>query len=179
MDIQNIVSQFLEVSMKFAIAFVPLFIGVYIKENLDVINRKKRKIRVGNILVSSITVAFIVLGFISWSIEKYGLAFTVSLLFLLGFYSNKFIAFISNKNIGLIVLKIVSKTKKGLQETIIETIIDSTAEEKIVLYQDTLNENLKLPQVSNIAFIYNYGYIYDNKISYYLETIINAFQNKK
>lgn len=60
----------------------------------------------------------------------------------------------------------------------VEDEIKNQCMEKVVLYQDTLDENLKLPQVSNIAFIYNYGYIYDNKISYYLESIINAFQNK-
>jgi len=122
MNIQNIVSQFLDISMKFAVAFIPLFIGVYSKESYLITQRKKRKISIWNIFITSVTLTFIVLGFISWGINNYGLALVLSILFIIGAVSDKIIVFIFNGTIANVIFTILAKSRSVIQESILEAI---------------------------------------------------------
>lgn len=118
-----ITSQLLNLLTQFTIAFLGSFFGIYAKENYE-INRKKgkRKIYIRKILNTTVTLSIVLMCGVPFIINKLGLVPTVSLLFLIGASSKRFIEMIFNGELLKIILKFLGKSKKSLEDSINETL---------------------------------------------------------
>lgn len=129
-QLNNIVSQGLNIMMQFTMSFVPCFIGVYAKEFYDVAQKKKRKISIKNAVVAALTLACVAIGFIQMVLDKFGIQLTFTLLFLIGAFSNKIIDMVFDGSLLKIVLRFLGKSKENLQDSIEETLKENNKKKK-------------------------------------------------
>lgn len=133
-DFNYIVSQALNILLQFSVAFVPILMGTYAKESYDVMQRKRKKIRISNIVTTTLTLSCVLVGLMSYFniINKFGLPLSFTLLFLIGAYSTKAMEMIFNGKILKILGKFLSKSKGTLQGSMDE-----------ILKEDTNDKNVK------------------------------------
>jgi hypothetical protein len=104
--------------------------GVYAKEFYDIMQRKKRKIDIKNVMVTSATLSCVAVSVTSMMIERYGFEGTFTLLFLIGCSSNKFIKMIFDGSLLKILYKFLGKSKDSLQSSIEETLNEEKDDKK-------------------------------------------------
>jgi len=126
MNFDLIVSQSLNMILQFSIAFVPILIGVYAKESYDLYNKKKRKMKLGSMIPTALTLSCVLVAGVSYGIEKFGLTFSFTILFLIGAFSTKILEMIFNGQILKILFRFIGKSKGNLQESIDEILKDNT-----------------------------------------------------
>ncbi len=106
MQLNNIVSQILNMMLGFTIFFVPCFLGAYAKDFYDIAyNKRKKKINLKAATVAALSISAVAVGFSNWILGKYGLQMTFSVFFLIGAFSNKVVEMIFDGSLLKIVLK--------------------------------------------------------------------------
>ena len=124
MDFQlnNIVPQLLTLLMQLCIVFFPILIGVYLKESYEVIQRKKKKIKLKLVIISTISLTLLLFAFIGYAINKFGLSFCITGLFIIGAGGKNVIEMLFDGRLLKILLKFLSKSKGNLEDSINETL---------------------------------------------------------
>lgn len=120
----DIVSQLLNLLMTFAIAFVPILMGVYSKEYYDIFKKKKRKIRLNDIFMCSLILSVVSMSVVMFVLPKFGLIITFSVLFLIGALSNKIIEMVFDGRLIKIFGRFIIKSKGTMQDSINEIMED-------------------------------------------------------
>jgi hypothetical protein len=118
----NIVPQLLTLVTQFFIVFFPSLTGVYLREAYDVMQRKKRKVKMRNVIFVTLSLTFLFIGLVNYFIEKIGLSLSLTVLFIIGSGSKRIIEMLFDGSILKIILRFLGKSKKNLEESIIETL---------------------------------------------------------
>lgn len=126
MQLNNIVSQILNMMLGFTIFFVPCFLGAYAKDFYDIAyNKKKKKINLKAAIVAALSISAVAVGFSNMILEKYGLQMTFSVFFMVGACSNKVVEMIFDGSVLKIILKFLGKQKGNLQDSIEEALTET------------------------------------------------------
>ena len=120
MDI--IVPQLLTLLAQFAIVFFPLLMGVYAKESYEVIQRKKKKVKLKLVILSTISLSLLFIGLVGYGINKFGLSFSITILFIIGAGGKNIVEMLFDGRLLKILLKFLSKSKGTLEESIDEAL---------------------------------------------------------
>ena len=131
MQLNNIVSQILNMMLGFTIFFVPCFLGAYAKDFYDIAyNKRKKKINLKGATVAALSISAVAVGFSTFILNKYGIQMTFSVFFMIGAASNKVVEMIFDGSLLKIVLKFLGKQKGNLQDSIEETFSEITENKK-------------------------------------------------
>jgi hypothetical protein len=131
MQLNNIVSQVLDMMLGFTIFFVPCFLGAYAKDFYDIAyNKRKKQINIKGATVAALSISAVAVGFSSFILTKYGLQMTFSVFFMIGAVSNKVVEKIFDGSLLKIVLKFLGKQRVNLQDSIDETFSEMTENKK-------------------------------------------------
>jgi len=122
-------SQVINFLMQFFVIFISTFAGVYTKEQFTIRNsrNKKKKVDIIKILWTTITLSFLLVGTMSYSINRIGFMPSFTLFFLIGASSNKVVEMIFAGTLLKIAFNFLGKSKKNLKESIEETLGDKDA----------------------------------------------------
>lgn len=127
MQLNNIVSQVLDMMLGFTIFFVPCFLGAYAKDFYDIAyNKRKKQINLKGATVAALSISAVAVGFSGFILTKYGLQMTFSVFFMVGAASNKVVEKIFDGSFLKIALKFLGKQKGNLQDSIDETFSEMT-----------------------------------------------------
>lgn len=125
----DIVSQALNMIMQFTISFVPCFMGVYAKEFYDIAHRKKRKINIRYVMMTTITLSCVALAVTQKIVATYGLEISFSLFFIVGCCYNIVTKYIFDGTLLKIAFRFLRKSKDSLQSSISETLDEKDKKE--------------------------------------------------
>lgn len=117
----DIVSQLLNLLLMFAIAFVPILMGVYSKEYFDIIKKNKRKVKIGNVFAYTLVLSCVSVYPLFLIINKIGLIGSFTALFLMGALCNKVTEMVFNGTLVRIMGKFLSKSKGVMREAVQES----------------------------------------------------------
>jgi hypothetical protein len=121
-QLYNIVPQLLTLVAQFFIVFFPVLTGVYLKESYEVIQRKKRKVKLKLVIISTCALTILMIGFVEYLINKLGLSFSITALFIFGAGGKNVVEMLFDGRLLKILLKFLGKTKGSLQESIDEAL---------------------------------------------------------
>ena len=120
-----IVPQLLTLLAQFTIVFFPLLIGVYAKESYEVMQRKKRKVKLKLVILSTICLSLLFIGLIGYAVSRFGLSFSITMLFIFGASGKNVVEMLFDGRLLKILIKFLSKSKGSLEESIEETLHES------------------------------------------------------
>jgi hypothetical protein len=96
--------------------------GVYAKESYEVIQRKKKKVKLKLVILSTVCLSLLFIGLVGYSINKFGLSFSITILFIIGASGKNVVEMLFDGRLLKILIKFLSKSKGNLEDSINETL---------------------------------------------------------